>query len=144
MNRTQFEQLRDLPEKVIEGDIVFLPSKNISTIFESERIEVENALGIALVLNCTYIPDISRLKFNFHVQGVGAICRIEVNGVVHGDAGRTHKHHLVKETCPRKNLPEADARPDLDALAHSPKAIWDKVCEQANIVHLGEFKEPRP
>jgi hypothetical protein len=143
MNRTEFEQLRDLPDKAIEGDIVFIPSKNISTILECEQVKVLNSLGINLILNCTYIPDIPRLKFNFHVQGVGPICRVEVNGIVHREVGRTHKHYLVKESCPRKNLPEADPRPDLESLAHSPKAIWDKVCEQANIVHVGDFKEPR-
>ncbi len=143
MNRTEFEQLRNLPDKFIEEDIVFVPSKNISTVLECEQIKVENSLGISLILNCSYIPDIPRLKFNFHVQGVGAICRFEVNGKVHGEAGRTHKHYLVNESCSRKNLPEADPRPDLALLVYSPKEIWNKVCEQSRIVHLGELVEPR-
>jgi len=109
MNRDQFTELRDLPDKVIASDIEFLPDKAISTTLSFDQVEVENGLGYELVLNGSYIPNIPALKFNFVVNGVGAICRIEINGVVHKPVGRTHKHALIDENCPRKNLPHADA-----------------------------------
>lgn len=143
MNRDQFTDLRDLPDKVIASDIEFLPDKAISTTLSFDQVEVENGLGYELVLNGSYIPNIPALKFNFVVKGVGAICRIEINGVVHKPIGRTHKHALIDENCPRKNLPHADARPDLDLHTHTPRQIWETVCQESGILHTGKFVEPK-
>lgn len=142
MNRQEFEYLRDLPDKEIIDAIIFLQKDSKSTL-TFERIRVHNALGIELFLNGSYVPGIPSLKFNFSVRGVGAICRIEVNGREHPPAGRTHKHSLTSDSCPRVNLPHAVARHDLDIYRQSPREIWEIVCREANIRHSGEFREPR-
>jgi hypothetical protein len=143
MNRHEFETLRDLPDKEILSDIAFTPSKDTSTTLVFEQVKVSNSLGYDLVLNGSYIPDIPQVKFNFVVRGVGPICRIEVNGKVHRRVGRTHKHYLMTADCPRLNLPEADTRLDLDLQNQTTKEIWEIICQQANITHRGEFKQPR-
>src|SRR5207253_450862 len=129
MNRQEFEELRDLPDKTIVDDIVFTPNRQISTTLGVEHIQVINSLGLEVLLNASYIPDIPSVKFNFHVTGVGAICRLEVNGAVHKPAGRTHKHSVRTDSCVRKHLPFADARPDLDFKIQTLKQIWDILCE---------------
>jgi hypothetical protein len=141
MDRVEFEELRDLPDKTITADIEFLPNKSVSTTLSFE-VPVSNTTGYDLILNCSFVPDIPKLKLNFSIKGIGPICRIEVNGQVHRDAGRTHKHDLHNESCPRQNLPNAVARPDLDLSLSSPKDIWDLLCVEANITHIGDFKEP--
>jgi hypothetical protein len=142
MNRQDFEHLRDLPDKFIPADIVFV-QKDSRTTLSFERVVVQNAVGIELFLNGSYVPDIPSLKFNFSVRGVGAICRIEINSKEHPPAGRTHKHTLETESCPRLNLPNAVQRPDFDLSRQSPREIWEIICREANIVHAGEFREPR-
>jgi hypothetical protein len=142
MNRQEFEHLRNLPDKQIIADIVFIPSKYVSTTLILDRIPVLNSSGLELFLNASYIPDIPSLKFNFHVTGIGAICRLEVNGKVHKPAGRTHKHSVKTDSCVRTHLPSPDARPDLDLNTQTVKQIWDILCREANIVHIGEFVEP--
>ena len=56
-----------------------------------DQIAVENSLGWDVLLNGTYKPDIPAISFNFVIRGVGPVCRIDVNGTIHGPAGRTHK-----------------------------------------------------
>src|SRR5262245_33957174 len=120
MNRAEFEQLRNMPDKEINNDIVF-QVENVTTR-GFDNVIVSNSLGIDLVLNGIIKPDIPAYKFNFYVRGVGPICRVEVNSTIHQNAGRTHKHELRKESCPRRNLPHAVARPDLEQM--SLQEIW--------------------
>jgi hypothetical protein len=144
MNRQEFEALRDLPDKLIFDDIVFVPSTKISTTLILEPIKVHNTLGYDVVLHGSYIPDIPTIRFNFSIVSEGgAICRIEVNSTNHGNAGRTHKHSLQQDSCPRKNIPSAVARPDLDLDTQTPRDIWETICREANIQHEGEFIEPK-
>lgn len=138
MNRAEFESLRDLPDKEVTADIVFT-QKNASTL-AFQDVEIVNSLGLDLVLNGSYKPDIPAVKYNFCIKGVGPICRIEVNGTVHEGEGRTHKHDLQRESCPRKNLPFAKARRDLQDL--TAKQVWNTICTSANIRHAGKFFEP--
>ncbi len=142
MNRSEFIELRDLPDKIIHSDLEFTPSKFSSVSLVCEQIEVTNSLGYDLVLNGTFVPTIPSIKFNFAIKGIGAICRIEVNGKIHREAGRTHKHDLKNENCPRKNLPFAEARSDLDLSKQTPADIWQKICEESGIVHTGTFRSP--
>jgi hypothetical protein len=139
MNRHEFERLRDLPDKRIISDIIFTPSKQVSTTLTFDRVQVLNALDEEILLNGRYKPDIPSLAFNFVIPGVGPICRLEVNATIHKAAGRTHKHGVMKESCPRLNLPFADARLEFDLNTQSPQEIWIIFCRQANITHLGAF-----
>ena len=141
MTRLEFEQLRDLPGKVIESDIEFLAKDETSPNLVFDQVPVVNSLDWDVVLNGTYKPGIPSVTFNFVLRGVGPICRVCVNGQIHGAAGRTHKHDLTEPEDPRANLPAAVARPDL--VGKDPKEVWDILCRQANITHSGEFKNPQ-
>jgi hypothetical protein len=138
MDRAEFETLRDLPHKQVVDDITFTPKNATTLVFQD--VPVANALGLDLVLNGSFKPDIPAVKYNFSIKGVGPICRVDVNGSIHGTEGRTHKHDLQTDSCPRKNLPTAKARPDLERL--TALQVWQKVCAMANIQHTGRFEEP--
>ena len=140
MNRAEFEQLRDIPDKQITTDIVFTAHRQAAPNLVFEQIPVENSLGADIILNGTYKPDIPSITFNFVIRGTGPICRLCVNSSIHKDVGRTHKHSLQNEADPRKNLPHASARPDLDG--KNAREVWETLCQQANIKHTGTFHEP--
>lgn len=141
MNRIEFEELRNLPGKIIRDDIVF----NVTSATGSQTkvvgpLRVENSLGIDLFLNGAYRPWEDGVTYNFAVDKVGPICRVDVNGTNHQTQGRTHKHSLTKETDPKNNLPEAVARPELSSM--TAKQVWDVLCKEANIIHEGSFFDP--
>lgn len=140
MDRHEFERLRDLKGKCIRSDIEFRPDPKVSPNLVFDNVEVHNAEGAELFLNGTYKPFIPAVTFNFAVKGVGPICRLDVNGTVHGTQGRTHKHALQSDADPRMNLPQAIARPDVVEL--SVREIWNKLCQEANIRHEGRFMDP--
>jgi len=138
MNRLTFEKLRDLPDKEIRDDILFKKENTNTLIFDN--IRVYNSMGIDLLINGTYKPNIPSIKFNFYVRGTGHICRVEVNSTIHKENGRTHKHSLQKESCPRRNLPYTEPRYDLKD--KSVKQVWEIICSQSEINHNGVFVEP--
>lgn len=138
MNRTEFEQLRDLPDKTITGDIEVVQKKH-ATIHASKAISVQNNLGIDLQLNVLCHKHIPHFTFNFSVKGVGPICRYDVNGAIHGNAGRTHKHALETDRCPERHLPNARPRNDLDIPGITIEDVWDVVCKEANLLHQGRI-----
>ena len=141
MNKNEFDQLRNLPGKVIAADIAFTAKKDAgSDNLVFEQVEVQNSLGWDVVLNGTYKPSIPSITFNFVLRGAGPVCRVCVNGTVHGDAGRTHKHDLRTENDPRLNLPTAVARPDLHG--RSVREVLAILCTQANINHTGALHDP--
>jgi hypothetical protein len=139
MNRAEFNQLRQLPDKRIDQNIEFRPTRGVSPNLVFEQVSVHNGLGWDVILNGTYKPDIPSVTFNFYLRGTGPICRLCVNGVVHREAGRTHKHDLRKDDDPRLNLPTAIARPDIDIGGQSVDDIWRKLCAEANIIHAGSL-----
>lgn len=142
MNRQEFESLRDLPNKTIVADIEFQPNQGIATSLTFRGVKVDNALGYDIELIGFYKPAIPAVVFTFVVGGVGPICRLCVNNTVHGDEGRTHKHSLKEETCPKDNLPHAVARGDFDLNSQTVQDIWDRFCAEANIIHSGTLAEP--
>ncbi len=140
MNRSEFENLRELPGKKIVSDIKFIEQKDSSPNLTFENIKIYNSLDLDIVLNGTFKPEIPSFTLNFVIRGIGPICRLDVNGTVHKDVGRTHKHDLMKESDPRNNLPHAISRPELSQ--KSVKEIWSILCRQAHIIHEGNFYFP--
>ncbi len=138
MNRTTFESLRCLPDKKILDDILF-KKENTNTL-SFDNVKVHNSMGIDLLLNGKYKPNIPSVRFNFYIRGTGPICRIEINRSIHGESGRTHKHSLQKENCPRRNLPFAKAREDLQD--KDVTQLWEIICQQAKVKHEGTFAAP--
>jgi len=140
MNRAEFEQLRDLPDKRIEGNITFSTKKGSRPIHVIEPLAVQNSLGIDLVLQGSYNQEIKKLTLQFLVRGTGPVCRFCINGRRHRGLGRTHKHDLHEEDDPARNLPTAVKRADLSG--PPLESVWRTVCEQAKIVHNGTFDLP--
>ncbi len=122
------------------ADIEFKSGKDTRPNWTFEGVAVSNALEWDVALNGTYKPDVPAVTFNFSIRGIGPICRVDVNGPIHGAAGRTHKHDLRREEDPRRNLPSADARPDL--AGKTPRQIWEDLCQRAQIQHTGRFIDP--
>ncbi len=143
MTKQEFEILRNLPNKTIESDIIWQEEKGMGSNLIFKDVEVINSIGILILVNGTYKPILSSVTFNFVVHSVGPICRIDVNGTLHKEAGRTHKHELQKpdDSQPQNNLPYAIARLDLND--KTPYQVWRIFCKQANIIHKGKFVEPR-
>lgn len=141
MTRAEFEQLRNLPGKRIAADIIFQQSKATSPNLTFENVLVENSLNWEVVVNGTFKPDLPSVTYNFHIKSAGGgVCRVCVNGMKHGDAGRTHKHDLQHESDPRNNLPNAVPRPDLEG--RTARDVWEALLQQANIEHTGAFTNP--
>ena len=140
MTRTEFVELRKT-QKTISVDIEFRPDKHFEdTWLFAKDIPVENHLGYKVILDGEYNRITKAFGLNFTVVGVGPVCRTEVNGKIHKEAGRTHKHDLRTEKDPKNNLPEAVYRPDLEN--KKPREVWEIVCQQANIDHTGSFIDP--
>lgn len=140
MTRREFENLRDIVGKVIEGDIQYTAPGECSPLLIFDNIHVQNSLGYDIRLNGKFNPLLPSIVFNFRILDVGPICRVEVNSTVHNGT-RTHKHSLWEEEDPRRNLPSnVIARPDLEGL--TAKKVWDKLCIEAKITHKGVFEEP--
>ena len=104
MNRAAFLQLRALPGKVIDVNIAFQVEAGSGGNRVFRGVVVENTLDWGIVLNGTYKPIQNSFTFNFVARGVGPICRVDVNGTIHPPAGRTHKHDLVADDDPYRNL----------------------------------------
>lgn len=140
MTPQEFQQLRDLPGKLVLADIEFKSGKDLRPNLTFDQVAIINDLGWEVFINGTFKPDLPAVTFNVTLRGVGAICRIDVNGTIHKTAGRTHKHDLRREEDPRNNLPTAVARPDL--AGKSAREVWEDFCQRANIQHTGKFIDP--
>lgn len=140
MDRSEFENIRDLPGKRITRTLQFSGKKSSRPLFVLESVPVENSAGIDLFLSGSFNPEIQRLTLNFSVRGTGPICRFCINGRLHPGAGRTHKHDLHAEDDPEQNLPMAVPRAELTAMT-LPEA-WQAICRQAKIEHQGELILP--
>lgn len=138
MNRNEFEALRSLPGKYLDGDVVFSRPKNCHGPFSLNEMRLHNTLNEPIKLTGHYDPRVPKFTFNFVREGTGPICRLDVNGTVHKDVGRNHKHELRKESDPAANLPTAYKRDDLASL--SMEDAWRQLCKEANIVHNGNIR----
>lgn len=142
MTILEFEQLRDLPDKTLYGDITFSRGRN-PDVFEAE-CRIDNQLGFELILNVKYNDLVPSVVFNFRVTTNGAICRYCVNGASHpdrrtGEQSRTHKHTPESDLCFRQNLPKAKKRDDLSITSFDDvEKVWATIRDEAKIVHQGK------
>jgi hypothetical protein len=141
VTREEFILLRR-SDKEVSANIEFVSEKNChedTVIFGP--VPVANSLDYTIHLYGHYNRKTKTIGFNFMVAGErGSICRVDVNGPIHGDAGRTHKQELMEEADQRKDLPHAKSRPDLEG--KTPRQVWEILCRQANIDHTGTFVDP--
>lgn len=141
MNRTDFERLRDLPEKIIRCDIRFVPRRQVAPLLVADDVRIENGAGVDARLTMTYNPKVGSKSLNVHVPGIGPICRLDVDGPPHRPAGRSHKHSLQTERCPGRNLPDRVIdRPDVSGLEF--RYLFHEFCKLAQITHDGTFYPP--
>ncbi len=138
MDRTEFEALRDLPEKFIDGDVRLASSPHSSPVLTADDILIRNKASAGLILNMTYLPDRRGLKINVHVRGIGPICRLEINCPEHPGATRTHKHALRTNRCSQQNL-QKDVVPRPDLKGRTMREVWLAFCENAKITHNGDL-----
>ncbi|MBI4569176.1 MAG: hypothetical protein HY719_12340 [Planctomycetes bacterium] len=136
MNRTEFEVLRDLPGKVIRGDVSFSKGRKVAPLLVAEDVRIENAHEVDARLTITYNPEVGSVNFNVHMVSVGPICRLDVRGPAHRPAGRRHKHALQTDRRPDRNLPDGVVdRPDL--LTKSIEDLFHEFCRMGAISHVG-------
>ena len=142
MDRYAFEYIRDLHGKKIETDIRFERDTAIASVLTFKNVRIWNEPDHVLFLNGTYKPRLKTIIYNVRVEGLGPICRVCVNGVEHGNAGRTHKHSLLTEECARiENLArDVVARPDLEGL--TAREVFRDFCVRSRILHTGIFHDP--
>jgi hypothetical protein len=138
MDRSEFESIRDIPNKRIVGELKLYRR---GAVLESLELKIENELNVDLRLNVTLNPEAGGKKFNVHIPGIGPICRLEVDGLQHGEAGRSHKHALKKPECPRRNLHE-DVTPRPELAGKELQEVFVEFCRLANIECEGEFEIP--
>ena len=142
MNRTEFEALRNLPDKVIRGDVCFNERRSIKPLLVAEDIRIENSHDVDARITVVFNPEVGSTSINVHLLGLGPICRLDVGGSPHGPAGRTHKHALQTERCPDRNLPDkVEDRPELSG--RPIKELFETFCQMANIRHEGTFYPPQ-
>lgn len=138
MDRAAFEAVRNVPGKVIRGEIRLVARRQTSPALVAENIVIENDSGIALKLNISYNPEVGSKTFNVTAAGIGPICRLDVDGPAHRPAGRSHKHSLQTDRCPERNLPDnVHDRPDL--AGKTVTELFKIFCEMADIAHMGTF-----
>lgn len=141
MDRTAFEELRNLPGKIIEGDIRFGRPRATHPVLVAENIAIANAHGIDARLNIHYNPQVGSKTFNVHVPGVGPICRLDVDGAPHRPCGRSHKHSLQSPRCPDRNLPDG-VIDRADLAGKSVREVFEEFCRIAHIQHKGALELP--
>lgn len=92
-------------------------------------------------MNINFNPETGAKGINVTLVGEGPICRLDVDGPRHGDAGRSHKHSVQDESSVRRGLRDGVlARADLSG--KSLQEIFEDFCVAANIVHEGLFEAP--
>lgn len=141
MERSEFEHLRDLPGKVVAGEIRFKKSKNTAPALRAEDVVIKNTAGVELLLDISWNPVRGSKSFNVTAVGTGPICRLDVDGPPHRPAGSSHKHSLRTPQCPGENLPLQVS----DVPEHggkSMRALFDVFCSMAKISFSGTFEEP--
>jgi len=140
VNRSEFEALRQLRGKVIRGDVQFSRPNQMRRL-QIADLEIENSSGIDLRLIISVNPESGSKTFNVVVRGIGPICRLDVDGPAHGDAGRQHKHSLQSERCPERNLPD-NVQPRPELAGRSVRECFEEFCRISRVQHLGNIFPP--
>lgn len=141
MNRLDFEALRDLPGKTITGPIKLVQKQATHPLLSAERIPIHNSQNMTIWVSVNYNPETGAKGINVTLDGEGPICRLDVDGSRHGDAGRSHKHSVQDENSVRRSLRDGVVpRPELSG--KSLRQAFRDFCADANITHNGSFDSP--
>jgi hypothetical protein len=140
VNRTEFDSLRDLKDKIIRGDIRFSQREPTRPFFIAD-VFIENSSGHVLRLMIRFNPEVGSKTFAVDIQGIGPICRLDIDGHNHPPVGRNHKHSLQTERCPNRNLPDGAIAYD-NLSGQSVRVCFEEFCRVASIAHDGQFYAP--
>jgi hypothetical protein len=142
VTRIEFEQFRDLQNKMIENDIIFTVKRNHATLRSAERIPITNELGLDATLHIHYNPGLDSKVFTIHVsEANGPICRLCIDNGPHPPCMHSHKHALYTASCPRNGLKlNVEDKPDLDGMPI--EEAFKVFCRLTNIEHIGTFHPP--
>lgn len=134
MTRAEFEALLKSPGKSIRRPIELAPDPSQPRKLVAQAI-INNHDGDEAVIHVRFDTRTLSKTINVVVNGVGPICRLDVDGARHRTEGRHHKHDLRTERCPERNLPEAVAGPELSG--RSIEDIFSAFCHDAGIRNAG-------
>jgi hypothetical protein len=138
MERHDFERLRDLRGKRITADIVLRSKKDRQGVYISGPIPVELDQPVKADIYIEINTETEAKSINVRVEGVGPICRLEVDSRVHRPAGRSHKHSTKTRECPARNLPlDVQDKPDL--AGKRIEDIFAEFCRMAHIDYRGSI-----
>lgn len=135
MNRHVFEQLRASKEKSIKSVIKLKVTPRSSSTYEARNILIDNPSGYTAFMTIRYNKDTEAKTINVSIDGIGPICRLDVDAQEHRPVGRNHKHDLKTSGCPNKNIPHAVARTGLSG--KTIEEIFEIFCGEALIDHCG-------
>lgn len=137
MDRTEFERLRDLSGKRIEGNIVLQRSKNLSPLLLA-KVSILNDAGVTASLRIELNEQTDAKTLNVTISDVGPVCRLEVDSRPHKKIGRSHKHSLKLPDCPHSavNL-SRDICERNDLNGKSIQEVFTDFCKKANICFDG-------
>ena len=68
MNRQEFESLRDLPNKTIEGDIVFTQPRDTPIVFVAAKIPIISTASVRAYLDIRYVTETDYCCFNVTIR----------------------------------------------------------------------------
>ncbi len=137
MDRLEFERLRDLPNKSIEGDIVLQRSRDEAPHLTA-IVDIQNSAGADAKLKIFLNEETGAKTFNVWIVGVGAICRLDVDSRSHKPCGRNHKHSLQQHDCPHPSVNLGRNVADRPELAGKTiQEAFTIFCTQSNITHNG-------
>jgi len=96
MDRALFEAVRDVPGKVIRGDIRLVGRRQTQPALVAENIVIENSSGVRLRLNINYNPEVGSKTFNVTVAGVGRFAAWMLTGplIIPQDAATSTRYRL--------------------------------------------------
>jgi hypothetical protein len=134
MDRAEFEALLNRPGKRISEPIALAPDALQPRKLIARGV-IRTSDGFEATLHVRFDSRTFSKTINVVVDGVGPICRLDVDGARHRTEGRNHKHDLRSERCPQRNLPEAVARPELSG--RSVEDIFSIFCREAGIRNEG-------
>src|SRR5579875_2244362 len=134
MTRAEFEKLLASPDKKIVQAVQMGRDPSQADRFSAKAV-ITNNLGDEAIAHLTYNKRTKSKTINIVMPDIGPICRLDVDGARHKDRGRSHKHDLQTEDCPKKNLPLAVARPNLSGLTMIE--VFERFCAEVGIEHAG-------
>jgi len=127
--------------KCVNDDVVYSPVKDLPHWLEFERLVVLGSSREDICVGGTFNCRTGQITFSFSIQGKAQVCRYDVNGAVHKNEGRTHKHFIKSPRCVSRQLPHAVRRDDLIGLT-APE-VWVILCKEASLEHPRDFFDPK-